>query len=57
MSKKEKPKKKTPVPLKKPAKKPKKETKIPTAPVEDKSKEDAIAKIKKEQEKQLRRLK
>lgn len=55
--KKEKPKKKTPVPLKKTAEKPKKETKIPTAPVEDKSKEDAIAKIKKEQEKQLRRLK
>lgn len=55
--KKEKPKKKTPVPIKKPAKKPKKETVTPTAPVEDKSKEDAIAKIKKEQEKQLRRLK
>lgn len=55
--KKEKPKKKTPVPLKKPAEKPKKETVAPTTPVEDKSKEDAIAKIKKEQEKQLRRLK
>ncbi len=55
--KKEKPKKKTPVPLKKPAEKPKKETLTPSTPVEDKTKEDAIAKIKKEQEKQLRRLK
>lgn len=55
--KKEKPKKKILVPLKKPAEKQKKETVTPTGPVEDKSKEDAIAKIKKEQEKQLRRLK
>ncbi len=55
--KKEKPKKKALVPLKKPAEKPKKEALTPTGPVEDKSKEDAIAKIKKEQEKQLRRLK
>lgn len=49
----EKTKKKPPVLLKKP----KKETKTPAVPVEDSSKEDAIAKIKKEQEKQLRRLK
>jgi hypothetical protein len=54
---KEKPKKKLPVLLKKPVEKPKEETVKSVVPVEDTSKEKALAKIKREQEKQLRRLK
>jgi len=54
---KEKPKKKSSVPLKKSAEKPKKEVVKPIVPIEDTSKEEAIAKIKREQEKQLRTLK
>ena len=54
---KEKPKKKSSVPLKKSAEKPKKEVVKPIVPIEDTSKEEAIAKIKREQGKQLRTLK
>jgi hypothetical protein len=53
---KEKPKKKSSVPLKKSAEKPKKEVVKPIVPVEDTSKEEAITRIKREQEKQLRTL-
>jgi hypothetical protein len=53
----EKPKKKSPVKMKKPEKKPKKELVKSIPPTEDTSKEETIAKIKKEQQKQLRRQK
>ncbi|HUT00263.1 MAG TPA: hypothetical protein VMY59_08110, partial [Candidatus Thermoplasmatota archaeon] len=53
----EKPKKKPPVQMKKSVKKPKKELVKSIPPAEDTSKEETIAKIKKEQQKQLRRQK
>jgi hypothetical protein len=54
---KEKPKKPVPVILKKPVVKPKEEKVESIVPIEDKSKEKALAKIKSEQEKQLRKMK
>ena len=54
---KEKPKKKSSIPLKKSVEKPKKEVVKPIVSVKDTSKEEAIAKIKSEQEKQLKMLK
>jgi len=53
---KEKPKKPVPVILKKPEVKPKEEKVEPIVPVQDKSKEKVLAKIKSEQEKQLRKM-
>jgi hypothetical protein len=53
---KEKPKKPVPVILKKPVVKPKEEKVEPIVPVQDKSKEKALAKIKSEQEKQLQKM-
>jgi hypothetical protein len=53
---KKKPKKKLPFLLKKSAKKPKEEIAKPIVPVKDTSKEEAIAKIKREQERQLRKM-
>ena len=54
---KEKPKKKPSVPLKKSAEKIKEEVVKPIVPVEDTIREEAIAKIRREQEKQLRKMK
>lgn len=54
---KEKPKKRVPAILKKSIEKPKEEKVESIVPVEDKSKEKALAKIKSEQEKQLRKMK
>jgi hypothetical protein len=56
LTKREEPKKKPPVQKKKPIKKPKKEPEKPTPPAHDMNKEEALAKIKKEQEKQRRKL-
>jgi len=56
-TKKEKPKKKLPILLKKPAVKPKEETVKSVVPILDTDKEKALAKIRSEQEKQLRKLK
>jgi hypothetical protein len=53
---KKKPKKKLPFLLKKSAKKPKEEIAKPIVPVEDTRKEETIAKIKREQERQLRKI-
>ena len=53
---KEKPKKKLPVLLKKSAEKPKEKVVKPIVPVEDTRKEEAIAKIQREQDKQLRKM-